>query len=464
MFSKETYIQRRNKLKKSVGSGLILLPGNNESPMNYADNGYHFRQDSSFLYFFGLNHPFLAGVMDCDSGEEMIFGNDLTIEDFVWMGPQPTIAIQSLQVGVSKTGDIKSLTDLLRKAKADSRKIHFLPPYRSENMIKLYNWLGINPDESKTGASLELIMGVVNQRNYKSEEEILEIRKACDISVDMHTLSMRMAKPGVPEAKIAAAVHEVALATGGHISFPIIATINGQTLHNHYHGNILKDGDLFLLDAGAETSMGYAGDLSSTVPVNGKFTSRQRDIYSICLESHNNAITMLKPGIPFKEVYFESSRIIVRGLKGLSLMKGNVEDAVEKGAHALFFPCGLGHMMGMDVHDMEDLGEVYVGYDGEPKSTQFGLKSLRLGRRLEPGFVLTIEPGIYFIPELIDQWKAKDHNRSFINYNKVEEYRTFGGLRNEENFLITENGYELLGKEKPKSIQDVEAEWAKGVI
>ena len=463
MFSKETYIQRRNMLKKSVGSGLILLPGNNESPMNYADNGYHFRQDSSFLYFFGLNHPFLAGVMDCDSGEEMIFGNDLTVEDFVWMGPQPTIAIQSLQVGVSKTGDIKSLTDLLRKAKADSRKIHFLPPYRPENMIKLYNWLGINPDESKTSASLELIMGVVNQRNYKSTEEILEIRKACDISVDMHTLSMRMAKPGVPEAKIAAAVHEVALAAGGQISFPIIATINGQTLHNHYHGNILKDGDLFLLDAGAETSMGYAGDLSSTVPVNGKFTSRQRDIYSICLASHNNAISMLKPGIPFKEVYFESSRIIVRGLKDLGLMKGSVDDAVENGAHALFFPCGLGHMMGLDVHDMEDLGEVYVGYDGQPKSTQFGLKSLRLGRKLEPGFVLTIEPGIYFIPELIDQWKAKDHNSGFINYNKVEEYKTFGGLRNEENFLITENGYELLGKEKPKSIQDVEAEWANAI-
>ena len=463
MFSKETYIQRRNKLKKSVGSGLILLPGNNESPMNYADNGYHFRQDSSFLYFFGLNHPFLAGVMDCDSGEEMIFGNDLTVEDFVWMGPQPTIAIQSLQVGVSKTGDIKSLTDLLRKAKADSRKIHFLPPYRPENMIKLYNWLGINPDESKTSASLQLIMGVVNQRNYKSTEEVLEIRKACDISVDMHTLSMRMAKPGVPEAKIAAAVHEVALAAGGQISFPIIATINGQTLHNHYHGNILKDGDLFLLDAGAETSMGYAGDLSSTVPVNGKFTSRQRDIYSICLASHNNAISMLKPGIPFKEVYFESSRIIVRGLKDLGLMKGSVDDAVENGAHALFFPCGLGHMMGLDVHDMEDLGEVYVGYDGEPKSTQFGLKSLRLGRKLEPGFVLTIEPGIYFIPELIDQWKTKDHNSGFINYNKVEEYKTFGGLRNEENFLITENGYELLGKEKPKSIQDVEAEWANAI-
>ncbi len=463
MFSKETYIQRREKLRKSLGSGLILLLGNDESPMNYADNGYHFRQDSTYLYFFGLNHPFLAGILDCDSGEDMIFGNDLTVEDFVWMGPQPTIAKQSLQVGVSKTSDISSLVVALEEAKEKGRKIHFLPPYRSENKIKLFEWLGVKPNESKAGASLELILGVVNQRNYKSAEEISEIRKACDVSVDMHTLSMRMAKPGVSEAKIAAAVHEIALASGKQIAFPIIATINGQTLHNHYHGNILKDGDMLLLDAGVETEMGYAGDLSSTTPVNGKFTSRQRDIYSICLDSHNTSISMLKPGIPFKEVYFESARIIIRGLKDLGLMKGNVDDAVANGAHALFFPCGLGHMIGLDVHDMEDLGEVYVGYGGEPKSTQFGLKSLRLGRKLEPGFVFTIEPGIYFIPELIDQWKAKNHNSDYINFDKVEEYRTFGGLRNEENFLITETGCELLGKPKPKSIEDVEVEWAKGL-
>jgi Xaa-Pro aminopeptidase len=462
MFSKEIYIQRREKLKKSVVSGLILLLGNDESPMNYADNGFHFRQDSSFLYFFGLNHPFLAGILDCDSGDDKIFGNDLTVEDFVWMGPQPTIAKQSMQVGVSKTGDIASLVVLLEEAKAKGRKINYLPPYRSENKIKLFEWLGIHPNESKARASLELILGVVNQRNYKSNEEILEIRKACDVSVDMHTLSMRMAKPGVSEAQIAAAVYEVALAAGGQIAFPIIATINGQTLHNHYHGNILKDGDMFLLDAGAETAMGYAGDLSSTTPVNGKFTSRQKDIYSICLESHNTSINLLKPGIPFKEVYFESARIIARGLKDLGLMKGNIDDAVVHGAHALFFPCGLGHMMGLDVHDMEDLGEVYVGYAGEQKSTQFGLKSLRLGRKLEPGFVFTIEPGIYFIPELIDQWKATNHNSDYINFEKVEEYRAFGGLRNEEDFLITENGCELLGKPKPKSIEDVEAEWAKG--
>ena len=461
MFSKEIYVQRREKLKKSVGQGMILLMGNDESPMNYTDNGYHFRQDSTFLYFFGLNQPSLAGILDCETGEEMIFGNDLTVEDFVWMGPQPSIANQALQVGVNKSGDIASLMVFLQSFSVNGRKIHFLPPYRPEHQLKLFDWLGIHPNKSKDEASLGLIMGVVNQRNYKSSEEIAEIRKACDISTDMHTLAMRMAKPGITEAQIAAAVLKIAVEAGGQISFPIIATINGQTLHNHYHGNILNDGDMFLLDAGAETARGYAGDLSSTVPVNGKFTSKQKDIYSICLDSHNTAISMLKPGIPFKEVYFESSRVIIRGLKDMGLMKGNVDDALLNGAHALFFPCGLGHMMGLDVHDMENLGEVYVGYDGEPKSTQFGLKYLRLGRKLEPGFVLTIEPGIYFIPELIDQWKANNHNSDYINFDRVEDYKTFGGLRNEEDFLITESGYELLGKPKPKSIADVEAEWAK---
>ena len=463
MFPKETYLKRRKKLKETVGSGLILLLGNDESPMNYADNTFHFRQDSSYLYFLGMNHPNLAGILDCDSGEEWIFGNDYTIDDFVWMGPQPTIAAQAEKFGISKTAPIIELTNRLKIAKNDGRKIHFLPPYRPENKIKLFEWLGLLPSEQQKMSSLELTKAVINQRNYKTDEEVEEIIKAANTSVDMHTLAMRMAKPGVSEAKITAAVQEVAVAAGGQTSFPIIATINGQTLHNHYHGNILSDGDLFLLDAGAETEMGYCADLSSTVAVNGKFSPKQKEIYEICLASHNTAIEMLKPGIMFKEVYFESARVIVRGLKDLGIMKGNVDDAIVNGAHAMFFPCGLGHMMGLDVHDMEDLGEVHVGYDGEPKSTQFGIKSLRLGRKLEPGFVLTIEPGIYFIPELIDKWKATNNNAEFYNFDKIEEYRSFNGLRNEENFLITETGHKLLGKTKPKTVEDVEAEWIKGL-
>ena len=458
MFKADTYNQRRNLLRKSVGSGIILILGNDESPMNYADNTYHFRQDSTFLYFFGLSFAGLTGVMDCDSGEDTVFGNDLTVEDFVWMGPQPSIADRSASVGVKHTAPLDRLAVLLDNARRQGRRIHFLPPYRPENKIKLFELLGVLPAEARTEASNELIISVIDQRNHKSGEEIAEIDKAVSISVDMHRTAMRMVKPGVRESEIAAAVQAVAVSSGGQIAFPVIATINGQTLHNHYHGNTLVSGRMFLLDIGAETEMGYAGDLSSTMPIDPHFTARQRDLYNISLESHNRAVEMLKPGIPFKEIYLEASRVIVRGMKELNIMKGNVDSAVEAGAHALFFPCGLGHMMGLDVHDMEDLGEVYVGWAGNPKPTMFGIKSLRLGRPLEPGFVLTIEPGIYFIPELIDQWKAKRHNADFINYDKVEEYRSFGGIRNEENYLITEKGYRLLGKAKPKTINEVEEE------
>jgi len=457
MFAKELYIARREKLRKSVGSGLILLLGNEESPMNYADNTYHFRQDSTFLYFFGLNFAGLAAVLDCDSGVDTIYGNDLTVEDFVWMGPQPTIATRALECGVGNTGTVKRLVEVLGEGASKGRTIHFLPPYRAENKIKLFEYLGILPAESKAEASLPLIMGVVNQRNYKSSEEISEIRRAADISVDMHVTAMRMVGKGVRESEIAAAVQSVAVAAGGNIAFPVIATINGQTLHNHYHGNTLQSGQMFLLDIGAETEMGYCADLSSTVPVDRGFTAQQREIYDIALGSHNRAIEMLRPGIPFRDVYLESARAITRGLQQLGLMKGDVEESVAAGAHALFFPCGLGHLMGLDVHDMEDIGEVYAGWNGQPKPTQFGIKSLRLGRELEPGFVLTIEPGIYFIPELIDQWRSKGHNTPFLNYDKIEKYRNFGGIRNEEDFLITETGYELLGKPKPKTVEEMAA-------
>lgn len=463
MFEKEIYIQRRKALKKSVGKGLILLIGNSESPMNFKENTFHFRQDSSFLYYFGLNRPDIVGLLDCDSGGEWILGNDFTLEDFVWMGAQESIAQQASRVGVDDSGDLNQVTEKLKMASEKGRKVHFLAPYRPENQLKLFEWMGLHPNQQESNSSLDLVKSIINQRNYKTQIEITEIIKAANTSVDMHMLAMRMAKPYVSEAQIAAAVQEVAVASGGQLSFPAIATINGQILHNHDHSNLLKNGDLFLLDAGAETAMGYAADLSSTIPVSGRFSERQREIYSICLDSHNQAIDLLKPGIPFKDIHLQAARIITQGLKDLGIMKGNVEDAVHNGAHALFFPCGLGHMMGLDVHDMEDLGEVYVGYNGLPKSTDFGLKSLRLGRKLEPGFVITIEPGIYFIPELIDQWKASSNHSDYINYNILEKYQDFGGIRNEEDFLITDKGSQLLGKQKPKSIEDVEAEWAKGI-
>ena len=461
MFSTGTYLKRRDLLRKSVGKGLILLLGNEESSMNYTDNTYHFRQDSTFLYFFGLNFAGLAAILDCETGEDIVFGNDLTVEDFVWMGPQPTIAQRATAAGVKKTAPTAGLVKLLDEARGKGRAIHFLPPYRPENKIKLFEMLGILPSESASEASVDLIMAVVEQRNHKSAEEIAEIEKAINVSVDMHVAAMRMARPGVRESEIAATAHAIALASGGNISFPIIATINGQTLHNHFHGNTLHSGQMLLVDMGAETESGYCGDLSSTVPVDPQFTPRQKDIYELCLAGHNTAIEMLKPGVPFREIHLETARVITRGLKDLNLMKGDVDNAVEAGAHALFFPCGLGHMMGLDVHDMENLGEVYVGWAGKPKPTQFGIKSLRLGRLLEPGFVFTIEPGIYFIPELINQWKSAGKNTDFLNYSKIDEYKDFGGIRNEENFLITESGHRLLGKPKPKSLHDVEEEHHK---
>lgn len=458
MFNKETYCNRRAELKKQVGNGLILLVGNSESPMNYADNTYHYRQDSSFLYFTGINHPDLVSVFDCESGEDILFGDDYTIDDVVWMGKQPTIASKATLCGINNTQPLSKLQEKLDLAKNQGRKIHFLPVYRHDNKIRLFEWLNIHPSNIAKEASLDLIKAIINQRNYKSNEEIVEIEKAVNTSVDMHVAAMRMVKPGMQESEVAAEMTRIAEAAGGHLSFPVIATINGQTLHNHYHGNTIKDGQLFLVDTGAETEMGYAGDLSSTFPVSTKFTAEQKEIYNICLAGHNAAIDMLKPGVPFRDVYYQSARTIMEGMKEMGFVKGNIEDALINGAHAMFFPCGLGHMMGLDVHDMEDLGEVYVGWDGEPKSTQFGLKSLRLGRKLEPGFVLTIEPGIYFIPDLIDLWKSKKINADYLNFDRIEEYRNFGGLRNEEDFLITPEGYRLIGKAKPKTIEDVEKE------
>ena len=456
MFKKEIYIARRQVLKSKISSGIILILGNEESSINYKDNGYHFRQDSNFSYYFGIDNAGMTGIIDVESGDEYVFGNDFTIDDIVWMGVLPTIKELSTAVGVNKNGNTAQLDTFLKKAQKANRKIHFLPTYRPEHDLKIFNWLGIHPNEIAKKASLELTLAVISQRNYKAPEEIIELEKAVNISVDMHVKAMQITKPGMTEAEIAGAIENVALASGGQIAFPTIATINGQTLHNHYHGNTIKSGDLFLVDAGAETPLHYGGDLSSTFPVDKKFTDVQKDIYQLCLNSHNHAISLLKPGRPFKEIHIEACKVIAEGMKDFGLMKGNVDDAVEAGAHAMFFPCGLGHMMGMDVHDMEGLGEGYVGYDGEAKSTLFGIKSLRLGRKLEPGFVLTIEPGIYFIPELMDKWRGENKFTEFLNYDKINKFRNFSGCRNEENFLITETGAKLLGKQKPKSIEDVE--------
>jgi len=427
--------------------------------MNYEDNTYHFRQDSTFLYYFGISKPSLYALMDIESGNDYIFGDDFTIDSIVWMGPQPTIKELASKVGIKDTGDISQFINKINIY--PKGVVSYLPPYRPEHYLKIMRFLGISPEEASAKASIPFITAVGEQRNIKSEEEIKEIDIAVSVTAEMHQAAMRFARPGMTEAQIAAKVHEVALAANGDLSFPIIATINGQTLHNHYHGNTIKEGELFLVDAGFETPLGYAGDMSSTFPVGKKFTEKQKEIYQITLAAHNGAINLLVPGINFRDVHLQVARIIFDGLKGMGFTKGNTDDAIANGAHALFFPCGTGHLMGLDVHDMENLGEQWVGYCGVPKSKQFGLKSLRLGRELKPGFVLTIEPGIYFIPELIDLWQQNGTNKDYINFDRVNEYRTFGGIRNEEDLLITEAGHRILGKPLAKSIEDVEAERAK---
>ncbi len=455
MFSKETYLQRRALLKRNLGSGVLLFLGNDECGMNYEDNTYRYRQDSSFLYYFGLSFAGLSAIIDIDEDREIIFGDELSIDHIVWMGTQPTLREKSERVGITETRPYNDIATYLQQAAQKGRTIHYLPPYRFEHKFKLMEWLGIAP--AKQEGSVPFIRAIIAQRNYKSDEEIVEIEKACDITADMHIAATKLLRPGMYEYEIAGAMEAISLAAGGSLSFPTIATINGQTLHNHYHGNLVKPGDLFLIDAGAETAMGYAGDMSSTIPADKKFTPRQREMVELQNAMHLASVAALRPGIPFVDVYDLSAKVMVEGLKAMGLMKGNADDAVREGAHALFYPHGLGHMMGLDVHDMENLGELWVGYNGQPKSPLFGRKSLRLAIPLEPGFVHTIEPGIYFIPELIDKWKGEKKFTDFVNYDKVEAYKDFGGIRNEEDYLITENGARRLGKKIPLTPDEVEA-------
>ena len=439
-------------------SGILLFLGNEESPMNYADNTYHFRQDSTFLYYFGINSPGLAVVFDLDAGQTILFGDEMSMDDIVWMGRQKTLQEKASEVGLEALQPVASLASLLSAASKKGVEIHFLPPYRAENKIRLSELLSVNIQSVGALASVSLIKAVVAQRSIKSAVEIQEIHTAVSTSVDMQLLAMQLSRPGMTEQKVAAALQEVAVTAGGNIAYPIILTINGQILHNHYHGNVLKEGDLVLNDSGAETPMGYAGDLTRTFPAGKTFTSLQKELYSVVLNSYQSAAALLKPGVRYLDVHFEACLQLAEELKALGLMKGDMKEAVQQGAHALFFQCGTGHMMGLDVHDMEDLGEQYVGYsdDLQKDTSQFGLKSLRLGKALEAGYVLTVEPGLYFIPELIDQWASQKHLSSFINYDQVNQYKSFGGIRVEDDFVITADGSSILGKPLALAIDEIE--------
>ncbi len=461
MFNKEVYTDRRNKLRNEVKSGLALFLGNVDCAFNYPANQYHFRQDSHFIYFFGLQNPGFAGVIDFDKNKDYIFGNDFDLDDVIWMGVQPKVKDLAAKAGVENTAPYADLAKLIAEAKMSGRKIHFLPPYRGETIIELSQLLGIANADVKPSVSEQLIKAVVKLKEIKSEEEIAEIEKAVDIAYEMHTTSMKMAMPGVVEQKIAGTIEGISLALGGPVSFPIILSQDGQTLHNHNHNNILEVGRMMVTDGGAETQECYSSDITRTVPVGGKFNERQAEIYQIVLDANMAAIEAIKPGIKYRDIHFIAARKIIEGLKKAGLMKGDTDAALAAEAHTLFMPHGLGHQMGMDVHDMEGLGEDYVGYDENTKrATTFGTAYLRLGKELKSGFVLTVEPGIYFIPDLIDQFRNEGKFMEFVNYDKVETYKDFGGIRIEDDILVTETGCRVLGKPIPKTIAEVEATMA----
>ena len=460
MFSKQTYLSRRNELKRLVGSGVIILFGNNESPCNYPSNAYSpFRQDSSFLYYFGLAQPGLVGVIDVDNDSELLFGDDIDIEDIVWYGSVDSVSQMAASVGVAQTAPMSALSQLCSQARAAGRTLHFLPPYRHDTMLTITDLLGIHHSRQRDEASLTLIRAVVKMRSSKTAEEVAELEKAAAIGYQMHTTAMRLARPGVTEKYVGGQVDGIARSLGAQVSFATIFSQHGEIMHGNPSMALLEEGRLALCDAGAETMSHYCSDNTRTFPVSGRFTERQLDIYRIVEECHDYVLTVARPGVCYRDVHFGVCRLMTERLKELGLMRGNTDDAVSAGAHAMFLPHGLGHMMGMDVHDMEGLGQIYVGFDDEvrPNLEQFGTNALRMGRRLEEGFVVTDEPGIYFIPALIDDWRASGHCKDFLNFDLLETYKDFGGIRIEDDVLITADGCRFIGEKRiPYHPADVE--------
>lgn len=461
MFDKQTYVNRRARLRSLVNDGIIIIFGNNESPCNYPSNGYYpFRQDSSFLYYFGLNRDGLVGVIDIDNNSETVFGNDIDIEDIVWYGSVDSVHDLAAQVGVEHTAPMRTLKNTCNEALRQKRRIHFLPPYRHDIKIQIFDLLGIHPVQQKEAASMELIKAVVSMRSVKEQQEIEELERAAEIGYLMHTTAMRLTRPGVTEKFVGGQVDGIAHSYGAMTSFPTIYSQHGEIMHGNPSMSVLQAGRLALCDAGAETINNYCSDNTRTMPVSGTFTQRQLEIYSIVEACHDHVLEVAKPGVKYFDVHLAVCRLMTERLKELGLMKGDTDEAVAAGAHAMFLPHGLGHMMGMDVHDMEGLGQTNVGFDEEtrPNLEQFGTNALRMGRRLQKGFVVTDEPGIYFIPALIDEWKADGYCKEFINFDLLETYKDFGGIRIEDDILITEDGCRFIGEKRiPYHPKDVEA-------
>lgn len=450
------YKKRRDALIEKMGTGVVLLIGNSESPMNYKDNPYPFRQDSNFLYFIGIDRPDLIAIIDCANGCTTLFGDERTVEEEVWMGKTPALHDLAVMHQIDRVQPLEQLTNSIHQFQ--KQEFHYPPPYRVENAEKIAGLLGNSLEEVKSNSSKKLIQSIISLRSYKEPAELREMEIAVNVSGQMHVRAMQGAVPDRTEGFLKGLIHSIAIEKGNGLSYPAIITVNGQYLHIHEHGNLLEEGKLLLGDFGANSPHWYAGDITRTFPTSKRFTTQQKEIYEIVLSALNSAIAAIRPGITYRNIHWQAARIIFEGLKALGITKGNVDEAVHEGAHALFFPHGLGHMIGLDVHDMEDLGEDYVGYDEETqRSTQFGLRSLRLGKKLEKGFTLTVEPGVYFIPSLIESWSAQNLFNDFINYGVLQHYLNFGGVRIEDNVLVTETGVMVLGQPIPKSIEEVEA-------
>lgn len=460
LFSKETYISRRQALADRIRHGIIILPGNNTSPCNYPANGYKYRQDSTFLYYFGQHREGLVGVIDADERKEWLIGDDIDIEDIVWYGSVDSVSDMAAEAGVCNSAPMARLRELTDNAIKQGRKVHFLPPYRHDLMIQITDLLGIHPSGQRAAASMELIHAVCDQRAVKTAGEIAELERACEIGYKMHTTAMRMVSPDVTEQEVAGTISGIAESYGCKVSFQSIVSMHGEIMHGYPGPDKLEAGRLLLCDCGAETNENYCSDHTRTTPVDGVFSQRQKDIYSIVEECHDYALTLAAPGVRWWDVHFGVCRLMTERLKELGLMKGDTDAAIAAGAHAMFMPHGLGHMMGMDVHDMEGFGQSIIGFDEEtrPNLEQFGTNCLRFGRRLQEGFVMTDEPGIYFIPALIDEWRTKGHCKEFLNFDMLETYKDFGGIRIEDDILITKDGCRFLGKDQiPYHIADVEA-------
>ena len=461
LFPQSTYIQRRQQLRELVGEGLILIFGNNEAPMNYPANAYKFRQDSTFLYFTGQHRDGLVLAIDCATGQETLYGDEIDIDDIVWYGSVTSVAEMAAESGITHTAPLSQLSTLVAPFKGVGGLLHYLPPYRHDILLQLMELLGKNRQEVMEGRSQRLIDAVVKLRSIKSTEEIAELERASHIGYLMHTAAMRMAtQPGMTEAYIGGQLDGIAASHGSIVSFQSIVSMHGEILHGYPSAAPLEPGRLLLVDAGAETREHYCSDHTRTTPISGRFTQQQRDIYDIVVDCHDLALTHAKPGVKYFDVHLDVCRLMTERLKALGLMKGDTEEAVQAGAHALFLPHGLGHMMGMDVHDMEGLGQIYVGFDAEtrPRLDQFGTNALRFGRRLEVGHVVTDEPGIYFIPDLIDLWQKEGTNKDFLCFDRINEFRHFGGVRIEDDVLIIPDGCRFLGSERiPYKAEEVEA-------